>query len=588
MRGLKSLSGRKPRLVLAATLACLAWPSVWVQGAEVAQSSGAQAMPETQSDSGPPIQRGTIGPEAERVQSRLKELGHYDGPVDGRFGRGTEKAVKSFQREEGLMVDGVVGPGVWKRLFVQKVITEPVVPKAVSYKDFKRQVEDLRQRVELLKPGSPPQKPPASPKLHELERRATVLESLVIGSQHTRGLLERGPGWKPGSGFFLQSADGNHFFRLSMYAQADYRAFPGGQTANSHNPGTSPDTFSLRRMRTIIDGRLFREFHYQGGLEWSGRQRSELLTSFIEWERFNWFRPRVGQFKPNVNIEMTQSGIDLVFIERSLVQNLNPYRDFGVQITGRVLREQVRYDLGVLNGSPVGPSTNPDLAMSNGKMLMARLMVSPFSKTEMKALRQMDFGLGFFNGSLRNQTGQQAMITMAQDRTIFQYGSNVTGAGDITGFTPFLRWYWGRLGLMSIYSYVTEREKNLSTNRVALLHYQAWAVEGTFLLTDDVASFTTVKPKKPFDLSKGHWGAWEVAARVAELDVDPDAFALGFASPTSNVQTTKGLSVGLNWYLYQNAKVQVHWEHSDFKGYNSSFGGSGTSNALITRVSLMF
>ncbi len=50
--------------------------------------------------------RGSGGPEVVRIQRRLQELGHYAGPLDGDFGGGTEAAVKAFQRNENLTVDG--------------------------------------------------------------------------------------------------------------------------------------------------------------------------------------------------------------------------------------------------------------------------------------------------------------------------------------------------------------------------------------------------------------------------------------------------------------------------------------------------
>ena len=36
--------------------------------------------------------------------------------IDGIFGRGTERAVKQFQRNESLSRDGIVGPATWKEL----------------------------------------------------------------------------------------------------------------------------------------------------------------------------------------------------------------------------------------------------------------------------------------------------------------------------------------------------------------------------------------------------------------------------------------------------------------------------------------
>lgn len=58
------------------------------------------------------------GEDIRRVQQRLAELGYGQvGPADGIFGPATEAAVRAFQRQEGLAVDGVVGPQTWPRLF---------------------------------------------------------------------------------------------------------------------------------------------------------------------------------------------------------------------------------------------------------------------------------------------------------------------------------------------------------------------------------------------------------------------------------------------------------------------------------------
>lgn len=75
----------------------------------------------TQSESGQPQ---TIhytwwakGPEVERIQKRLQELGHYTGTVDSIFGRSTRTAVKAFQKSQDLPADGVIGAETFQRLF---------------------------------------------------------------------------------------------------------------------------------------------------------------------------------------------------------------------------------------------------------------------------------------------------------------------------------------------------------------------------------------------------------------------------------------------------------------------------------------
>lgn len=55
-------------------------------------------------------QYGSRGNEVRQIQSKLKQLGHYKGSIDGIFGSDTKKAVISFQKSCGLKADGVAGP----------------------------------------------------------------------------------------------------------------------------------------------------------------------------------------------------------------------------------------------------------------------------------------------------------------------------------------------------------------------------------------------------------------------------------------------------------------------------------------------
>ena len=53
--------------------------------------------------------KGASGDMVVEIQTSLKNWGYYDGAVDGIFGSGTERAVKYFQRTNGLSADGQVG-----------------------------------------------------------------------------------------------------------------------------------------------------------------------------------------------------------------------------------------------------------------------------------------------------------------------------------------------------------------------------------------------------------------------------------------------------------------------------------------------
>lgn len=52
---------------------------------------------------------GSRGSEVRQIQEKLKRWGYYTGNVDGIYGTLTTQAVKSFQRKNGLAVDGIAG-----------------------------------------------------------------------------------------------------------------------------------------------------------------------------------------------------------------------------------------------------------------------------------------------------------------------------------------------------------------------------------------------------------------------------------------------------------------------------------------------
>ncbi len=63
------------------------------------------------------LKNGATGDDVRKMQSRLKELGYLKGSADGDFGEATETAVKNFQANNGLTVDGVAGSATLNKLY---------------------------------------------------------------------------------------------------------------------------------------------------------------------------------------------------------------------------------------------------------------------------------------------------------------------------------------------------------------------------------------------------------------------------------------------------------------------------------------
>jgi len=64
----------------------------------------------------PQIQMGSRGAYVMIAQDDLNTLGYKTGGLDGIFGSNTQTAVKSYQQNKGLAVDGIVGCNTWRSL----------------------------------------------------------------------------------------------------------------------------------------------------------------------------------------------------------------------------------------------------------------------------------------------------------------------------------------------------------------------------------------------------------------------------------------------------------------------------------------
>ena len=74
--------------------------------------------PEPQPVVKPTLRRGSTGEYVKLLQTILVKLGYDLGTtaVDSKFGKKTETAVKKFQKANGLVADGIVGPLTWAAL----------------------------------------------------------------------------------------------------------------------------------------------------------------------------------------------------------------------------------------------------------------------------------------------------------------------------------------------------------------------------------------------------------------------------------------------------------------------------------------
>ena len=79
------------------------------------------------------LSRGSKGEDVYWLQMKLKEMGYYNGTVTGGYYGGTQKAVKAYQKDNGLTADGVAGVKTQSHLYADVLPT--ATPKVEASSD---------------------------------------------------------------------------------------------------------------------------------------------------------------------------------------------------------------------------------------------------------------------------------------------------------------------------------------------------------------------------------------------------------------------------------------------------------------------
>jgi phosphate-selective porin OprO and OprP len=495
-------------------------------------------------------------------------------------------------------------------LALSGLISSPII----AFANDSTELEELRALVQEL-----------DQKVKILARKGEVAEEDASAAKKTTPVVKASE-----KGFGLESADGKNVIKLRGLLQADYRSFQNGASDVRNRTDAragkldasgfhdANDSALLRRVRPTIEGTVLGKYDFRFTPDF-GNGSAQVVDAYIDARLNPAFKIRAGKYKPFVGLERLQSGGDIKFVERSYVTNaILPNRDVGVSVYGDIFGDKLNYAFGLNNGVVDGGNNSSGSEFESNKEVTARLFANPF-KDETNALAGLGFGIA---GTFTNIDGEKNLNftdTSAADgsrnglpsyltngqQTFFRYGSGVVADGRRIRIAPQANYYYGPFGLIAEYAKVSQNvgkavEGSPAGGGTAVnefivngtnkkLSHNAWEVGATYLITGEDASFKGVKPKNDFDLDNGGWGAWELVARYSEINLDSDTFKrangqygadygfvaaaaagtagnFAYADLTKSAKSAHSWTAGVNWYLNQNAKIQLNYEHTKFDG----------------------
>ena len=426
-------------------------------------------------------------------------------------------------------------------------------------KELREQIQQLDQKVRIL------------------ERRGELAQDVAVEKSKTLPLITLGA-----NGFNFSSADSNFVAQIHGLVQFDSRTF--FQDAGVQNN----DSFLLRRARPIISGTVFHDFDYLFVPDFGGTT-VQIVDANLTYRYSPEFQVQAGKFKPSVGLEQLQSDTALSFNERSLVTDLLPNRDIGIQVKGDLFGGLLSYAAGIFNGvSDFNSTTSNSDPSDDLKGFAGRLFAQPFKNSTTPALRGIGFGVGASYGTERGANTTPGYKTDGQ-HNLFTY-TNAVADGTHWRISPQASYYYGPFSLVGEYAVSDQRvSRTTAPVRSAELQNKAWQVTAGWVLTGEDASYTGVTPRHTFDPRNGQWGAFQIVGRYETLDIDDQSFTF-FANPNLSATEARAWSVGLNWYLNRDLRVNTSYSHTAFSGGNGT-GSTVTrqpEDVLFTRIQLAF
>ena len=184
----------------------------------------------------------------------------------------------------------------------------------------------------------------------------------------------------------------------------------GKYSIDNQEGKASNSTFDLRFVRLSASGYCFNDFYYRLQVEINGMPSKDngprIMDAFVEWQKFDFLRVKLGQFKRPIGFENPMSPLDvglgnysqatlkLASINDRIDGHKCSGRDVGVQLQGDLFpatdgHNWLHYQVGVFNGQGIN-HTDKD----NFKDVIGGLWLSP-----VKGLSVGGFG---WNGKYTN------------------------------------------------------------------------------------------------------------------------------------------------------------------------------------------
>jgi phosphate-selective porin OprO/OprP len=400
----------------------------------------------------------------------------------------------------------------------------------------------------------------------------------------------------------ITSPDGDFSAAIRALVQFDYAYYSQNASAAALPSAYGPDLSSganFRRVYLGLQGKLFGDWSYNLNFDFGGSSGTEtpghVQSVYLQYDGLAPWAFRVGAYPPPANIEDGTSSGDTIFLERNSPSNLQrglaggDGRDaVSILYAGERLFGALSYTGGKVQDSAV---------FDEQQAVLGRASYLFFNSTDAHLIAGVN-GTHVFKlpdavptgaANLGTTPGSTALnnISLADppELTVDSNGIRLANTGSLPA-NHLTQWGVEAAGNLSSF-YAQAGYYNFQVDRARVAYktftsatasatsifqpsnnsFSAWYVQAAWTITGEPRAYNAANgaftpPKPTTSVGHGGWGAWELAARYSDLNLnsrvlDSSALITNWTSAGAQTytftNTVRGgdqriVTVGLNWY----------------------------------------
>jgi phosphate-selective porin OprO/OprP len=457
--------------------------------------------------------------------------------------------------------------------------------RATTMQDLQDRIDELQRQIDFMK--------------QSIAEQTGVIAPIAAAPKAT--LSNGRPGWASADGNFTAQLNGVLQFDAGNYYQKNNLPPQITGAARDLNGGTD-----ARRARLGFGGKAFGDFDYNFLYEFGGSGAEDAGHIQEVWFQYTGFlkpfHAKVGYFEPLIGMEANVSTNSIALLERA-----SP-----AEVARSVAAGDYRAALQVFGNDDfkdeISPGTKVGWLLSGawtGNTLgiintAGSFQTQPFDEQSAVIgraainFRHGDDYVVHLGGNIQHvihpndNTGSGSAIAgrytvQLRDRAELRLdGTRLVDTGalnaknvTVAGVEAGVQFHSAHLQA-EYFDYKVDG--NGATATTSSPDFSGYYVEGSYVLTGEHrvynaanGAFNGPAVAHPFNWAAGTWGAFEIAARYSDLDLNWHQGSAGSAAPAGGVRggEQKVFGASLNWYLNPVIRFMLQGQHTEIERLNA-------------------